>query len=493
MTRPRTPPTPGTLGTEPDASRVDAESTADSRVVPPSVPLTQQMVDMLRRVSLADEPQQVLGEFAEMLRKLYGTTGYLSLSTRDLPPGHYRITRQHLEGHADELTSERIAAADPWSTLDTMPLYHGGFLGDIVEADRPQMFNDLDLRGDPVLGDGLKDFHSLLAVPLFDEGHAKNWSLQLKHERGGFNESDLERSLMRSNLVGGTVRLVQTTKQLREAKAKIDREMHRIGDIQRALLPDALPDIHGASVAATYQTYDAAGGDYYNVHPLGIDGLFKGQHNGRWGMMIADVSGHGPAAAVVMAMMQSMVMCLPVGDQNPAGVLHFLNRHLCSKRIEQTFVTAFALGYDPQTGDIQYARAGHPPAMIRRPHAESPGDDAVEILSLEGVGGLPLGIMEDAEYENAQATLRERDTLVLFTDGIVEARNPGGTFFGEEGIRKALRACSGEATCFIDTLNAHLDRFQAGGRPEDDQTALAMRVEHLGQRPATYVADGGGI
>ncbi|MEM1444804.1 MAG: SpoIIE family protein phosphatase [Planctomycetota bacterium] len=486
-----TSPAPGSPAADSDAAPI-----TDSRVVPPSVPLTQQMMEMLRRVSLAQDPQQVLGEFAEVLRKMYGTTGYLSLSTRDLPPGHYRITRQHLDGLADAETSERMANADPWSKVDEMPLYHGGFLGQIVEAGRPQFFDDLDVTDDPVLGDAMKGFHSLLAVPLFDEGEAKNWSLQLKHERGGFNESDLERSLMRSNLIGGTVRLVQTAKQLREAKAKIDREVQRIGDIQRALLPDKLPEIHGATIAASYETYDTAGGDYYDVHPLGVDGLYKGEHDGRWGMIVADVSGHGPAAAVVTAMIQSTLSCLPVDEQDSAGVLNFLNRHLCAKRIEQTFVTAFVIGYDPEDGRLWYARAGHPPAMVRRNHADSTGDDAIEVFELDEVGGLPLGILEDAEYENAEIHLQEGDTLVMFSDGIVEARSPGGSFFGEEGIRKALRTCSGEADCFIDTLNAHLDRFQAGGRPQDDQTALAMRVERLGQRPATYftgVVGGEGI
>ncbi|MEM9752625.1 MAG: SpoIIE family protein phosphatase [Planctomycetota bacterium] len=475
--------------TTPSPAAEPAAEPRDSRVVPPSVPLTQEMMDMLRRVSLARDPQQVLGEFAEVLRKMYGTTGYISLSTRDLPIGHYRITRQYLNGLADEETSARIANADPWSKVNELPLYHGGFLGQIVEAGRPQFFDDLDVTDDPVLGDALKDFHSLLAVPLFDEGEAKNWSLQLKHDRGGFNESDLERSLMRSNLIGGTVRLVQTTKELREAKAKIDREVQRIGDIQRALLPQSLPEIHGAQIAASYETYDAAGGDFYDVHPLGIDGLSEGKHDGRWGLIIADVSGHGPAAAVVMAMVQSMMACLPVECQDAAGVLQFLNSHLCAKSIEQTFVTALVVGYDSKDGRLWYARAGHPPAMVRRTHPDRTGEDAVEVFELGEVGGLPLGILEDATYENAECTLQEGDTLVLYTDGIVEARNPGGTFFGEEGIRKALRECSGEADCFIDTLNAHLDRFQAGGRPQDDQTVLALRVNQLGQSPATFMPD----
>ncbi|MEM8781931.1 MAG: SpoIIE family protein phosphatase [Planctomycetota bacterium] len=456
----------------------------------PNTPLLEQMTGMLRRVSLAEEPKAVLAEFTEVMRKMYGTTGYISLSTRGLPPGHYRITRLHTAEQAEGVTSTRIAEADPWSKINDLAIHRGGFLGQVVETDRPRVFTNLNVTDDPVIGDALQDIRSALAVPLYDGGEAKNWSLQLKHEPDGYTEQDLERSLIRSNLIGGTVRLVQTAKQLRDAKAKIDREVHRIGDIQRALLLDELPEVHGATVAATYQTYDTAGGDYYNIHPLGVDGLLKGRHDGRWGMMVADVSGHGPAAAVVMAMVQSMLMCLPVGDQeSAAAVLRFLNRHLCAKRIEQTFVTALVVGFDPQDGRLWYARAGHPPALLRRNHPDQTGDDAVEIRSLEDVGGLPLGIVEDAEYEDAEVFVRPGDTLAMFTDGILEARAPDGAFFGESGVRDALQTCSGHAQCFIDTLNAHLEAFQAGGRPQDDQTALAFRVEQIGQRPATYIAD----
>jgi sigma-B regulation protein RsbU (phosphoserine phosphatase) len=451
------------------------------------------MEGMLRRVSRATEPGEVLGEYAEVLRRMYGITGYLSLSTRDLPAGDYRITRQHLQDLADETTSQQIADADPWSDPSALPVHRGGFLGNVVAADRPQVLTELNVRDDPVLGDALADFGSALVVPLFDRGEAKNWSLQLKHDPHGYDVGDLERSLMRSNLVGGTVRLVQAGKQLREAKSKIDREVQRIGDIQRALLPDRLPQIHGAELAASYETYDTAGGDYYEVHPLGVDGLRQGTHNGAWGIMIADVSGHGPAAAVVMAMLHSMLACMPVKLQTPSGVLGFLNRQLCAKRIEQTFVTACVIGYDPGDGRVIYARAGHPPAMVRRPHPDRPGEDAVEIFTLDAVGDVPLGILDEAVYEDAEAHLHVNDTLVMFTDGIVEARNPQNAFFGEDGIRRALRDCSGEATCFIDTLNRQLRAFQDGGRPQDDQTALAMRVIDLGARPATYVAEGAGI
>ncbi len=451
------------------------------------------LIHLLRQVSSATDPREVLREYSRAIERRFGRSVwsvYISLSCRDLEPGAYRITRRLDRDHLDQ-----IHASNPWRDRDRLEVHTGGLLGEIVTHGQPVRRGDLDARDDPVLGDALAGHRSLMAVPLFDDGAALNWAIELREEPDAYSADQLEDMLMHANLIGGTVRLVQTAQQLEKAHDTIRHEVQKIGDIQRALLPSALPDVHGCTVAATYDTFDQAGGDYYNVHPLGISGLLEGEHDGRWGMMVADVSGHGPAAAVVMAMLQAILMCLPVENQDSATVCEFLNRHLCTKRIDQTFVTAFVIGYDPQDGRLWYARAGHPPAMVRRLHGKPGGETEVEIITLDAVGGVPLGILEDATYDNADFQLQPGDTVVMYTDGIAEARSPDGKFFGEEGIKAALRACSGEADCFIRTLRAHLLRHEGGERPQDDQTALAFRVESIGARPATFtpLRDGAGI
>ena len=111
-----------------------------------------------------------------------------------------------------------------------------------------------------------------------------------------------------------------------------------------------------------YEVPAAAGGDYYTVRPLGVDGVEEGRRIGAWGLVVADVSGHGPASAVVMAMLQSILMAMPVEHQmDPGAACSYLNRHLCSKRIEGTFATAVIAGYHPRHGHAPL-RPGRPPA-----------------------------------------------------------------------------------------------------------------------------------
>jgi serine phosphatase RsbU (regulator of sigma subunit) len=99
------------------------------------------------------------------------------------------------------------------------------------------------------------------------------------------------------------------------------------------------------------------------------------------------------------------------------------------------------------------------------------------MAELGAVGGLPLGVMHEEAYEDATVILEPGQTLTLYTDGITETRAPGGAFFGTEGIINALRECSGEADCAVDTVMDHVRQHEAGGRPQDDQTLVVMRVD----------------
>ncbi len=429
--------------------------------------------NMLKDISNAHEPGEVLKHFGLAMARLYGTEGYASLSTRGLPPGHYRITRTSMPGSLTQLEH-----ADPWSTLHQMTIHSSGVLSDIVARGEPTMLKRLDLAADPVLGaTELRGFASLLAVPLFDQGQPLNWAIRLRRSPECFTLAEMEEMMLRGNLVGGQVRLTLATREIHKAHQKVRAEMDRIADIQRALLPDKLPEIIGVDVATSYQVYDTAGGDYYNFHPLGVDGLADGTHDGRWGFMIADVSGHGPAAAVVMAILQTLTMTAPLELQHPARFMDYLNRHLCAKRIGQNFVTCSVFEYHPDTGKLLYTNAGHPPALVRKKSSNPllPPD----ILRLDAVGGVPLGILEDETYDVASMTLEPGDTLLLYTDGIPETRNSQGEFFGEEGLRSALIACASDARCTLDTLNERLRRFEAGGTPQDDQTLVALHIQHL--------------
>lgn len=430
----------------------------------PRIPVMMELVGALSR---ADDPREVLRVFAEGVTRLYGPRGYISLSTRNLPPGQYRITRILV----DNVVS-KIHTADPWSVIATLPVHSGGFLGEIIRSAYPEIIHHLNVKDDPVIGNALADYKAMMAIPLFDNGEPLNWSIQLSKDPEAFTAAELENAILRANLVGGTVKNTLISKQLREANVRNRQELEHIARIQKALLPQTLPQIPGLTIATSYEAFDTAGGDLYDFR------VFNDRLVGVTDkpeeilvMLIADAAGHGPAAAVVSAMLNAILYAYPASADGPAAVLDHANLHLYSKGLEGIFVTAFMAAYHPPTRTLVYARAGHNPPLIKT--AGSGG----AVRRLEDIGGIPLGIIPDTNYENGSIVLEPGQTLVLYTDGITEAMNPDRTMFGVKGIEDALEKCTGEPACVVNSINDALKEHQQGARPGDDQTIVAVKVE----------------
>ncbi|MCC7408181.1 MAG: hypothetical protein IT442_08920, partial [Phycisphaeraceae bacterium] len=190
------------------------------------------MLELVRSLSLAGGPQEVLGVFSRGMRELYGSAGYISLSVRGLDPGSYKITRLLLDADWSNMT-----ANDPWGQWGSLPTRQGGLLGQVIADGQPKVIHRLDSGNDPVLGDALAGYGSLMAVPLFDQGRPLNWAITVRREPDAFSIQDLEEAILRGNLVGGTVRMTLLARQLAQANTAIEREVQRIADIQRALIP----------------------------------------------------------------------------------------------------------------------------------------------------------------------------------------------------------------------------------------------------------------
>jgi sigma-B regulation protein RsbU (phosphoserine phosphatase) len=428
-----------------------------------SIPILMEMVAGLSR---ANDAKSVLREFTVGLRRLRGPRGYVSISTRGLGPGEYKITRLL---HPEDI--DKLGEEDPWANWDALPIHTGGFLGEILRQAYPELIHHLNIENDPVLGDKLARYQSLMAIPLFDNGEPLNWSISLSEEPDAFTEQELEEAILRTNLGGSAVRNVIIANQLREANDRIQHEVKQIARIQRALLPQTLPKFPGIALATSYETFDTAGGDLYDFSVLeAVDGMPR-----RLEVLIADASGHGPAASVVTAMLNAILYAYPNRTDGPGKVLSYANQHLHAKRLEGTFVTAFLAHFDHESRKLVYARAGHPPPVIKSPGAGAP------VRRLDDVGGIPLGIADGIQYENGSVTLAPDESLVMFTDGVTEALDPGGVMFGVAGIERALEDCSGEAPCTIDHITAALRIHEAGRKPGDDQTVVAIQFTEPGK------------
>jgi sigma-B regulation protein RsbU (phosphoserine phosphatase) len=262
----------------------------------------------------------------------------------------------------------------------------------------------------------------------------------------------------------GTQNLVLRN-QLGAALDELDQELQIVGDIQRTLLPSSLPTIDGFELAAHYATSARAGGDYYDFFPLA---------DGGWGIFIADVSGHGTPAAVLMAITHAIAHAQPGTHTPPGSLLDYLNRRLSAAYTrEGSFVTAFYAVLDPPSRTLTYSRAGHnPPRLVR-------GD---RVLSLDEIGSLPLGITEGPAYEQATVALEPGDLLLLYTEGITEAMAPSPSpdshhLFGLGRLDELLLDCAAgpAAKCLERVLRAVAD-FTENAPPIDDQTLIALRV-----------------
>ncbi|MBL9150105.1 MAG: serine/threonine-protein phosphatase [Phycisphaerae bacterium] len=449
-----------------DERAVRTDSDADAAVRYAVVDVSQRerlpiLTEMMRSVSMATTPAEVQVAFGRGMRRVRGVDGYLATSVRDLPPGVYKVTRNLLQRQPSN-----AEPPNPWRDWPAIPESRGGFLGEIMDRQQPTLVQRMRVDDDPVFGDQLREFGSMMAIPLWDGGKILNWGFFLAKRPDAFDAEILEEFVVSTNLVGGTVRNVIANQKLADADRAKTREIERIAALQRALLPSPLPTIPGVSIGAHYATFGEAGGDVYAIREVRV----SGNDEPHWLLLIADASGHGPSAAVVSAMVDAIFSTVPEPIEGPAAILATLNDYLAVKKVEHAFVTAFLGLYRPSARTLRYARAGHNPPIVR-----SPGGNVVRLL--EDVGDVPLGIMTGIRYEEAVVTLAPLETLVLYTDGITEARDPSGTMFGIERVEESLRVCTGAPDCAVHHITTHLLAFEAGVRPGDDQTLMVMQVD----------------
>jgi serine phosphatase RsbU (regulator of sigma subunit)/anti-sigma regulatory factor (Ser/Thr protein kinase) len=250
-------------------------------------------------------------------------------------------------------------------------------------------------------------------------------------------------------------------------RREIDRERlaHEIQlarRIQRSLLPTGSTVDRWSEAAGVQRSAEEVGGDYYETFRLA---------DGRLGIVVADVAGKGLGGCLVTSMLTALLMALRDSFRSPAALLAALDRTL-SKRLDRgVFVTMFLAFFDPRTGRLVYASAGHHPALLL--HADG-GQEWLEPR------GLPIGADRKrgirATVVDHEVTLRPDDLLIQTTDGIHEATGgPAGEEFGFERVAAALRgAPTRDVQHAIDTLSNAVDAWRHGAAAADDETIVAL-------------------
>jgi sigma-B regulation protein RsbU (phosphoserine phosphatase) len=258
----------------------------------------------------------------------------------------------------------------------------------------------------------------------------------------------------------------------RSANAKMRRELALAGAVQTSFLPRELPDLDGWQLAVTLRPAGETSGDFYDVHRL---------PDGRVGILVADVVGKGVGAALYMAASWALLRTYAgqAGVQ-PERVLEATNRRITQEARTSRFVTLFYGLLDPETATLAYCNAGHCPALLLR--ALEPG--TVHELSAQG---MPLGMLAHATWEARTIRMYPGDTLVIYTDGVIEARNEQRAFFDEDRLASVLLAHAGRPAGEIQAgiLDA-VDEFVGEGARSDD-VAVAVLVREQGHTPPDAV------
>ena len=244
----------------------------------------------------------------------------------------------------------------------------------------------------------------------------------------------------------------------RERSHRHNREQQDALLIQRALMPASLPHTARFDVVGAWQPAGTLGGDCYDVFTFSPDAI---------GLSIADVAGKGLPAALLMSSLQAAVRAFALDASPPHSLCASVNRLLCGQMIAGRFVTMAYLRLDAGRGTLAYANAGHNPPLLARHNGD------VEALRASGT---VLGVFADADYSGAEVPLQRGDRLLLYTDGITEARGRNDEEFGEARLTAALvRHRQLEASALHEAVMKEVNEFAVAGF-QDDATLLVVAI-----------------
>lgn len=256
--------------------------------------------------------------------------------------------------------------------------------------------------------------------------------------------------------------LMALQQQTEVARAKLESELTLAARIQTALFPAVLPDVPGYDLAAHNRPARQCGGDYYDAIRLGA-----GRDTDNVLLCVADVSGKGLPASLVMSNMQATLRALLGGGQPLPDLTARASELLFASTAAERYVTAALAELTPATGQVRFVSAGHVDALVIR------ADGGVETLASTGT---PLGLIPGLPYGETAVTLASGDALVLFSDGVPEAQDAAGEEFGEarliDGVRAARdRGCA----AVVDHVMAAIDAFTGETPQFDDITVMVLR------------------
>jgi len=319
-----------------------------------------------------------------------------------------------------------------------------------------------DVSKDPRYIEGNAETRSELTVPLIYKDKVIG-VLDLEHTRRGFFTDDHRRTMTTlAAQVAIAIENARLYEEIARQERRLERDLALARELQTRLLPQVLPQIEHLELAAKFTPARAIGGDLYDFIPYSLS---------RLGIVIGDVSGKGAPAAIYAALVSGILRSHAPIEPGPAEMLSAVNLSLAERRIEAQFVSLIYAVWDDQHRTLVVANSGLP-----RPVLVHDGKNSV----IEATG-LPLGLFDDASYDEFRFKMKPGDMFVFFSDGILDARNRKGELFGRGRVEQIIEECAGRsADAVVDSLFKAVAEHSAGVETFDDQTVLAIKVKEGG-------------
>ena len=305
---------------------------------------------------------------------------------------------------------------------------------------------------------------SELAVPLIYKDKVIG-VLDLEHTKRGFFTDDHQRTVTTlAAQVAIALENARLYEEIARQEKRLERDLSLARELQFRLLPHSLPKLPNLEVAAKFAPARAIGGDLYDFVNYSLDQM---------GMVIGDVSGKGAPAAIYAALVSGILRSHSPIEPGPAEMLRAVNFSLGERRIEGQFVSLIYAVWDDRNRSLKIANSGLPRPLYCH-------DGKIEVIEATG---LPLGLFDDAEYDEVTFKAKPGDMFVFFSDGIMDARNKAGDMFGRHRTEAIIAGCVDvSADCVVKSLFKAVTEHAAGEEAFDDETVVAIRVKGEAKR-----------
>ena len=330
--------------------------------------------------------------------------------------------------------------------------------GWMLKNQQPLVVNDLATDKRFRVPAEASTMQSLLCVPLRLKGRMIG-VLSVFNKHGGEEFTDSDSRLL--TIIGAqSAQVIENARLYEEEQAlgRIEQELNTARTIQEKLLPKAPPEVPGYELAGRSEPARQVGGDYFDYFSRDGDGTV---------VCLADVSGKGISAALLMANMQAAIRSLSLSDASVTTRLEHANQLLYNSTDSDKFVTMFYSVLNAETGELRFSNAGHnPPLLI------SASGSVAELKD----GGPVLGILPAFSYQQASAKLEPGDTLLIYSDGFSEAADPKFDEFGDERLKDlAVANRDKPVEKLIELITSEVKAFCGDAPQSDDMTILAVR------------------